>query len=322
MNSDSISPGRQLETAVLFLVFNRPGTTMRVFDAIRKARPPRLYVAADGPRAGREGEAELVQRVRKIATAVDWPCEVKTLFRDHNLGCKLAVSSGINWFFENEEQGIILEDDCLPSMDFFRFSEDMLRRYSSETRILMISGTNYLSGQIAHPYFFSEHFIIWGWATWRRAWKLYDVEMKEWTRSRARQELKEKFKNPWIRRHFSNTFDMLQREYVDTWDIQWVFCGIMNRCLCLTASRNLVTNIGVNGAHSQGITDNHNLQVERLSSNEYATFWPEIRQCFDYDMRLHRLKNFQAIRKKMVVRVSRSLGIYGPLRAVYKLLRK
>jgi hypothetical protein len=259
--------------------------------------------------------------VRKIATAVDWPCEVKTLFRDHNLGCKLAVSGAITWFFEHEAQGIILEDDCLPSMDFFRFSEDMLERYSLETRILMISGTNYLSDQIAQPYFFSEHFSIWGWATWRRAWKLYDVEIKEWTKSRSRQELKEKFTNPWIRYHFSNTFDLLQGEYIDTWDIQWVFCGIMNRCLCLTSSKNLVTNIGINGTHGQCVTDSHNLQVERLSSNEYATFWPDIRQCFDYDIRLHRLKNFPAIRKKLAIRMARSLGFYSPLRALYNLLR-
>lgn len=310
-----------LNTAVLFLVFNRPDVTAQVFDAIRRARPPRLYVTADGPRAGHEADAVRCAEVRQIATSVDWPCEVYTLFREQNLGCKRAVSSGINWFFEHEEQGIILEDDCLPSIDFFRFSEDMLERYSAETRVLMISGTNYLSGQIAQPYFFSEHFTIWGWATWRRAWKLYDVEMKEWAKSRAHQELKEKFTNSWIKYHFTSTFDLLQRECIDTWDIQWVFCGIMNRCLCLTPSKNLVTNIGVYGTHGQGVTDSHNLQVERLSTNEYATFWPDIRQCFDYDIRLHRLKNFKAIRKSMAIRMARGLGIYGPLKILYNLLR-
>ena len=119
--TDEFTPPAPLQTAVLFLVFNRPDTTAQVFEAIRQAKPPRLYVAADGPRVNREGEAERVARVREIATAVDWPCEVKTLFREENLGCKYAVSGGITWFFEHEEQGIILEDDCLPSQSFFWF---------------------------------------------------------------------------------------------------------------------------------------------------------------------------------------------------------
>ncbi len=118
-----------LKTAVLFLVFNRPDTTAQVFDAIRKARPPRLYVAADGPRANREGEAEKVAKVREIATAVDWPCEVRTLFRDANLGCKRAVSGALDWFFGEEEAGMVLEDDCLPHPDFFRFCDALLERY-------------------------------------------------------------------------------------------------------------------------------------------------------------------------------------------------
>ena len=112
---------KELKTAVLFLVFNRPDTTRQVFEAIRQAKPPRLYVAADGPREGKLGEVERVKEVRTIATAVDWPCEVKTLFRDKNLGCKKGVSSAITWFFEQEKQGIILEDDCLPHLDFFSF---------------------------------------------------------------------------------------------------------------------------------------------------------------------------------------------------------
>lgn len=320
-SSEAFTPPRPLNTAVLFLVFNRPDVTAQVFEAIRKARPPRLYVAADGPRVGRTGEGERCAEVRGMATAVDWPCEVRMLFRDQNLGCKRAVSEGINWFFEHEEQGIILEDDCLPSMDFFRFAEDMLVRYALETRISMIAGTNYLSGEIGQPYFFSEHFSIWGWATWRRSWKLYDVEMKEWNGGRARQELKEKFRNPWVRRHFVNTFDLLRREYVDTWDIQWVFSGIMNRSFCLTPSKNLISNIGVDGTHGKGITDSHNMKVESLPSDEYATFWPDIRQNFEYDLRLHKLKNFPAIRKMAAIRISRFLGVHRPLRALYRLLQ-
>ncbi len=140
-----------LGTAVLFVVFNRPEPTARVFEAIRKARPPRLYVAADGPRDGREGEAEKVEAVRRIATNVDWPCEVKTLLRERNFGCRNAVSSAISWFFDNEEQGIILEDDCLPSQSFFWFCENLLDRYRCDTRIWQISGTTFFADKISSP---------------------------------------------------------------------------------------------------------------------------------------------------------------------------
>ena len=121
-----------MNTPILFLVFNRPDTTKRVFEKIREALPPKLYVAADGPRDEREGEADKCEQVRHIATNVDWDCEVKTLFRDKNFGCKHAVSGAIDWFFDNEEMGVILEDDVLPNNFFFRFCEELLHKYKDE----------------------------------------------------------------------------------------------------------------------------------------------------------------------------------------------
>ena len=181
------TPYHQLNTAVLFLVFNRPETTARVFDAIRKARPPRLYVAADGPRTNRPGEAERVEKVRQIATAVDWPCEVNTLFRKDNIGCKRAVSGAITWFFEKEEEGIILEDDTLPSQSFFWFCQELLEIYRDDERIFIISGYNKQDEWNAEKvdYFFSYFGGIWGWASWRRAWKHFDIEMTDLERYAA-----------------------------------------------------------------------------------------------------------------------------------------
>jgi GR25 family glycosyltransferase involved in LPS biosynthesis len=299
-----------LQTAVLFLVFNRPDTTRQVFEAIRQARPPRLYVAADGPRHNSVAEAGRVAEVRQVATEVDWPCEVKTLFRDNNLGCKNAVSEAITWFFDNEEQGIILEDDCLPSQQFFVFAEDMLNRYAKETRVMMISGTNYMSGKIKQPYFFSEHFTIWGWATWRRAWVHYDVEMRFWSDQRARSELSEKYSNKWIRKHFEYTFDELTDGYVDTWDIQWVFTGIINRFLCLTPSKNQIQNIGVVGTHGQVVTESHFLPIDGMDMKSYSDFSPKILQNFEYDHALHKLKSIPAVRLKMVKKILKKLAMY------------
>ena len=178
--TSSFTPPAPLQTAVLFLVFNRPDTTAQVFEAIRQAKPPRLYVAADGPREGREGEVERVDKVREISMAVDWPCEVKTLFREKNLGCKYAVSSAITWFFEQEEQGIILEDDCLPSQSFFWFCEELLNEYMYDQRIWQICGFSPLVNKIKESYYLSKYSPIWGWASWRRAWSAYDAEISSW----------------------------------------------------------------------------------------------------------------------------------------------
>ncbi len=170
-----------MRSPVLFLVFNRPDSTRKVFDAIRSARPPKLYITADGPRPDRPAEAKLCSEVRAIASAVDWPCEVKTLFRESNLGCKAGVSSGITWFFSHEDEGIILEDDVLPVPTFFNFCDEMLERYRDDARVSMISGCNLISNHFSpkQSYFFSRYNLIWGWATWRRAWQHYDVAMTQ-----------------------------------------------------------------------------------------------------------------------------------------------
>ena len=135
-----------LITPVLFIVFNRLDKTRQVFEAIRQARPPFLYIASDGARFNKEGELEKVQAVRDfIIQNIDWKCEVKTLFRKKNLGCKYAVSGAISWFFNNVDQGIILEDDCLPSKSFFWYCEELLEKYKHDNSIYLISGETHNS---------------------------------------------------------------------------------------------------------------------------------------------------------------------------------
>ena len=244
--TDTFTSPAPLQTAVLFLVFNRPDTTAQVFDAIRKAQPPRLYVAADGPRADRAGEAERVARVREITAAVDWPCEVKTLFRGENLGCKYAVSGGISWFFDHEEQGIILEDDCLPSQSFFWFCEEMLKRYREDESIMAITGTNITKNLIFDAdYFFSKYALMWGWATWRRAWEKYDRDLAGWEDLRASRWLKSldigglPFEFTWRR-----IFDQTLRAEIDTWDYQWIYSCWISNGLTIAPAKNLIRNLG------------------------------------------------------------------------------
>lgn len=243
--TDTFTPPAPLNTAVLFLVFNRPDTTAQVFQAIRKAKPPRLYVAADGPRPGCPGEAEQVIKVREIATAVDWPCEVKTLFRDKNHGCKYAVSGSITWFFEHEEQGIILEDDCLPSQSFFWFCEQMLAKYRHNDSIALISGdgrianaANLTEGCVPLPYP-----LIWGWASWAHKWSNYDVEMKSWPDNKVHiLKNHKKYNKDFWNDVFTRTF----QNQIDTWDYQLAYMMQKNQSYCLMPPKNLIKNIGFN----------------------------------------------------------------------------
>ncbi len=234
-----------LRTPVLFLTFNRLDTTKKVFAEIRKAKPKQLFIASDGPRKDRPEEKEIVEKIRKyLLKNIDWTCKVKTLFRKKNLGCKYAVSGAIDWFFENVEQGIILEDDCLPNKSFFRFCEELLDKYKYEKRIMHISGTNFIDEKtkdMKESYYFSKNAHIWGWATWKRAWKNYDVEIQD------KMTLKDLRKiSTGILEYLKNKKRLkeLKAKRFSTWDYQWDFTIGLEGGLAIIPKDNLVENIG------------------------------------------------------------------------------
>jgi len=236
-----------MRSPVLFLVFNRPDTTTRVFEAIRRAKPPQLYVAADGPRAARAGEKERCDAVRRIATAVDWPCELVTLLREQNLGCKRAVSSAISWFFEHEAEGIVLEDDCVPDPTFFGYCDELLERYRDDPRVMCISGDNFISGvwKPQESYYFSKYIHIWGWATWRRAWAFYDVDMKDWRKAGSVELTTRRMPGePRAAAHWSELFDRVSSGQIDTWDYQWTYTCWRQGGLSCMPTTNLISNVG------------------------------------------------------------------------------
>jgi len=256
-NTQNLVPPYPLSTAVLFLIFNRLDTTKQVFEAIRQAKPPRLYVAADGPRESKVGEAERVQAVRDyVIDNIDWDCEVKTLFREKNLGCKYAVSNAITWFFENEEQGIILEDDCLPSLSFFWFCEELLIKYRHDYRVMSVCGTNIATEiNIKSSYFFSRYALMWGWASWARAWKEYDLELISWRATNQEEFLKTLSLGG--KEFFYTWNDLLQRTcdgQIDTWDYQWIFSCWRNNGLTALPKKNLIRNLGfsIDATHTLG----------------------------------------------------------------------
>lgn len=250
-----------MPASILFLVFNRPDTTKVVFEAIRKHKPAKLYIAADGPRKNKDGESVLCDTVRKIVSNVDWPCEVRTLFRAENLGCKMAVSSAIDWFFEHEEQGIILEDDCLPNESFYSFCDELLDYYKTDERIFHISGNNFQDGIVRGDgsYYFSKYNHIWGWATWRRVWNTYDVNMNQLDKAINLQALKSTLSASELK-FWLHCFKEIQDGKKDTWDYQTLLNQWLHNGLTIVPNYNLVTNIGFGGG------TNTYIEVEGLAN--------------------------------------------------------
>jgi hypothetical protein len=241
-----------LNTPVLFLVFNRPDTTARVFAKIREAAPRQLFIAADGPRPDRPGDAEKCREVRELVARVDWDCEVKTLFRERNLGCRYAVSSAISWFFEHVPEGIILEDDTLPDGSFFNYCQDLLAHYRNDEKVMHIGGFNHLPahGPSAFSYRFSLFCHVWGWATWRRAWQHYAVDLPPWEAYRKRVKLEEVSGHPAFARVWNRVYREIEGHHVDTWDLQWSFAVWQQQGFAVTPVPNLVRNIGI--GHREG----------------------------------------------------------------------
>lgn len=235
-----------MRSPILFLIFNRPEVTRQVFEAIRKARPSKLYIAADGPRQNKTGEHKRCHSVLEIVSKVDWPCEVNRLIRTENLGCKVAVSSAIDWFFSQEAEGIILEDDCLPSPSFFMFCDELLEKYRDDDRVGMISGSNFQGGiwRGIGDYYFSRFCHIWGWATWARAWDKYDVNVARWPALKSEDWLDSLGFKGSEKLHWLKAFNKVHEKTQDTWDYQWVMACWLNSMLAVTPNINLIRNIG------------------------------------------------------------------------------
>lgn len=291
---------------VLFLVFNRPETTAQVWQRICDARPPRMYVACDGARAGHEGEQERVDEVRRITeNNINWPCRIQRRYRTQNLGCRHAVSDAISWFFEHEEMGIILEDDCLPSVDFFRFCAELLDRYRHDERIFMISGNNFQRGrrQTPYSYYYSWYTHIWGWATWRRSWEKVDLEMKSYPEFIRKGGARQLLKHADEARRWEKTFARYLEGRYNTWDYPLMFASWWHKQVSILPEVNLVTNIGagagIDQTHSfdpsvdalfhiptQALGEiQHNPEVQVAHEADYHTFSHHIYPSWDKKLR-------------------------------------
>ncbi len=279
-----------MQAPILYLVFNRPFETKKSFSVIKKLKPKKIYIAADGPRSSVVGEAAKCKEVRDfLLTNIDWDCTLKTLFRDDNLGCREAVQGALDWFFREEELGIILEDDLIPDLSFFDFASKLLIKYQNDANIFSINGCNLGYERLERPYGLTRYFNMWGWATWRRSnelvnksWDTVDLNKDFAQGSNILNSLKLETKWPqdeWFalwRGHFKNT----RNGNKDTWDYQWVYTCLKHNLFVIRPNVNLVNNIGFNedATHTKkmdGINSNL-LETSSINLDEKEYYQPEI----------------------------------------------
>lgn len=263
------------DTPILFIIFNRPDTTQEVFNAIRAIKPKKLYVTADGARTGNQNDLMNCPKTREIIK-IDWDCEVKTLYRDENLGCRNAVSDAITWFFNQEEKGIILEDDCLPDLSFFPFCEELLEKYKNNEEIMLISGDNFQNGkkQGDASYYFSRYNHIWGWASWRRVWKHYDVDMKTFPENKEKGFLNEIFLSKKARNYWLKRFEKAYNGEINTWDYQWTYSIFSRYGISILPNENLISNIGFGNQSTHTAKMNNKMANLPISSITFPLTHP------------------------------------------------
>lgn len=300
-------------TPILYIIFNRLDTVKQTFPRIKAQQPAQLFIAADGPRVNKLGEKEKCAEVREwVLSQIDWNCNVKTLFREENLGCGKGPAEAITWFFNNVEQGIILEDDCLTNNSFFPFCEELLNKYKKDYRVMQISGTNRLDifQNDESDYLFTIYPSEWGWASWKRAWNLYDFNISKWQSIETQKIIKDIYYKPnWFSGMTGILNTTINNPEVSWWDYQWGFCKNINNALTITPCTNLVSNIGFgdNATHTASKANPFmNLPTHEIN---FPLIHPSIiYRCIDFDTQILD-KHFPKSQKESLLRKTISYRI-------------
>lgn len=276
----------ELTTPVAFFTFNRLDTAKEVFARIKEAKPPKLYLVSDGPRATKEGEADKVNEVRSyLESSIDWECQVIKNYAPENMGCGRRMSSGIKWVFEHEEEAIFLEDDCVPDMSFFRYCQEMLAKYRNNPEIYVICGNNQISKayKIQGDYAFSHILNIWGWAGYRRSFEDYDFDMKDWPLMKKAPVWKKIYKTK-ARLSLLSEYDIMYDKKCDTWDYQVSYMMGKHEGYCIIPRVNMISNAGFSAAESTHTVEQPEWMDLTSSSIEFPLAHPDrVSWSEDYD---------------------------------------
>lgn len=247
----------QYDVPVVVIVFNRVELAAKLLKCIRQLCPQRLFVISDGARDFVPGEKERVEKVRALFEDISWPCKVQKNYAKKNMGCDNRIPSGLDWVFEQVEEAVILEDDCIPSPQFFLYAEQMLARYREDPRVMMIAGSNPIQRyEVPASCFFTARVYTWGWATWRRAWEHYCDSRTEWDRIRRDGTFARVY--PFRTRYYvKKELDYYFNRGKCPWDYLWWISCMGAGGLCAVPKVNLITNegFGENATHTKNQGD-------------------------------------------------------------------
>lgn len=295
-----------MQSAVLLIIYKRESTTRRVFERIREVQPSRLYIAANAPNPTKIDDVEKCEKTRKCTEQIDWPCEVKRWYRDEHLSAGISISSAITWFFNNEEQGIILEDDILPHPDFFKYCDEMLERYRKDERIQLITGRNsFFETTPAHEcsYFFSKCLMIWGWASWRRVWQTYEFDLNKISQEEYLQKLKTY--NPKVRTYLTSIYKKMLNFKVDTWDHQFFVNQVMYDRYSIIPFTNMVENLGMGSADSTHSLEDA-IRTNHKANSPYPLVHPR-EVIYDDDIDYQYAKNEGILNPNLLLKIFRKI---------------
>ena len=292
-----------IETPVLIIIFNRPDFSKKAFENLQKVKPKKLYIISDGARSEKE-KSEVLQ-CREIFANIDWECQVKRDYSDVNLGLRERIAGGISWVFQSEEELIILEDDCIPNEDFFSFCQQMLERYKEDKRIMTINGCNLnplLTTELKESYFFSKYANSWGWATWKRAWVMFDkgleglddpFVLKNFTinhPSRKRSLIYWKYK-----------LNEVKSQKINSWAYRWMFSLWENSGLAIVPRTNLIKNVGNDERSSNTKGKLHYINIETSTlDTDYIVHPKHVLSNFCYDKWVEDSIYSKSIRHRMI----------------------
>ena len=253
----------RLMTPVLIIIFNRPDKAKLVFEAVMNAEPAELYIFADAPRANNKDDIQLCEAARNVTENICWDCTVHRYYADHNLGCGLGPYTAISWMFEHEEEGIILEDDCVPNNDFFEFCQELLAKYKAEERIMSISGLNFeICSETRADYYFTHYNNTLGWATWKRVWDMFDYSLNDFDEKVCFSKVKEVVLYDAYARYWTRVFEQIVTgEETTAWDAQFMYLSLMHDGVHIYPQKNLVKCIGFDddATHTKNIDKTHRL---------------------------------------------------------------
>lgn len=263
--------------SVLIIAFNRPGLLKKLIKKLSQIKPKKIYFACDGPRIEYHDDKEKCNLINKlIDSGIDWDCKIFKKTHAKNIGVKKNINSAIDWFFSNEEMGIILEDDCEFSISFFKFCEELLIRYKNNSKIKIISGNYYHSNIVEdNSYYFSRCPGTHGWATWKRTWDENDKEMKSWRGKLEYFWLVKFFKFNFVKAHyFYKKFIDSYNGVINSWDYQLLLSIWKNNGLIIRPYKSLCKHIGWgnDATHSKRADQHPDVITKEIS---FPLFHPE-----------------------------------------------